>query len=193
MAFGLLAHGRGFAGQHRLHDQTLDQADEAGGGGFGVQARADLSLVDRFAQLAEQQLAVALEHATHLELGRRVGGLLEFVEDEPGHARMRDDEFDMRPEHRSQRVQRRGGLVRRGLKLPKQGFAHPAHGGQPDGVLGGEVLEHRTLRDADRCGDVAGGDQRRARFARQTQGGFNDLGLAFFGGEAGLHAGRRIR
>ena len=80
--------------------------------------------------------------------------------------------------------------VRRGLKLLQQGFAHPAHGGQPDGVLGGEVLEHRTLRDADRRGDVAGGDQRRARFARQTQGGLDDLGLAFFGGEAGLHVGR---
>ena len=98
MAVGLLAHGRGFAGQHRLHDKTLDQADEAGGGSFGVQVRADLSLFDRFGQLAEQQLAVALEHATHLELGRRVGRLLEFVEDEPRHARMRDDELDMRPE-----------------------------------------------------------------------------------------------
>ena len=165
----------------------MDQADEARGGGLWVKVGADQTLFDRQIQAPEQQLAVALEDGANLELGCRVGGLLEFVEDEPRHARVGDDEFDMGPKYRGQRVQRCSGLISGGLQPFQQSFPHPAHGGEPDGALGGEVLEDRALRDADGRGDVPGGDQGWAGLSRQPQGCGHDFGLAYFGGQPRLH------
>jgi hypothetical protein len=170
-----------------LHGQALDDADEHRGGGGDVQIRWHFAVLHGVLQQLRQQLAVALQQQAELALQRRIGGLLQVVEDQARHARAFAHELDMGGEDPGEGVECRvgsglaGRRLRRIFKSRQQVLRHPFHDRQPDRLAAGEMLEQRTLCHPDFPGDVAGGDGRRAVAARQRDGRCHDQGLTFFG------------
>jgi hypothetical protein len=96
-------------------------------------------------------------------------------------------EGDVGPEHGPQRFLRLRSAVGGRSQPAEQLAPDPPHGGQPERVLGGEVLEQGALGEADGAGDVGGRDERRAGVAGKCERRADDVGLALFGGQSCVH------
>jgi len=93
-------------------------------------------------------------------------------------------EGDVREEDPPDGIQRIGRLAGRAIDHAQQAGTYPVHDCDPDRLLGREMPEDRSLRDADEIGDGLRGDVVHALRDGQIDCGLDDLVLSLLGAQS---------